>query len=236
MPRADRKSASPKRAAARRATAASRPDDRRAPADAAATGRTHAARRDEAERRLLAAAVRIVADRGIEGMTLTEVGEAAGYSRGLPAHYFGRKHDLVAAVASYIADGFATRLARTSNRPPGMASLLHSVASYLDRSAPDDAAPTRALMIALAEALTEPVLAEPMSGVTQRSVGRLRAMIRQGIERGEIRRDVDPHAQAVIILGTLRTTIAHWVIDPEHVDLVTLRDCYVSSLQRSLAA
>ncbi len=200
-----------------------------------AAGRTHAVRRDEAERRLLAAAVSIVADRGIEGMTLAEVGEVAGYSRGLPGHYFGRKSDLVVAVASHIADGFANRLAQTSTRQPGLDSVLYGVAAYFN-GALRGPANTRALLIALAEALTEPVLSDAMSGVTQRSVGRLRSMIRQGIERGEIRRDVNPQAQAVMILGTLRASVAQWTTDPERIDLNVLRDHYVAALQRSLAA
>lgn len=200
-----------------------------------AASRTHAERRDEAERRLLAAAVKIVAERGTDGMTLAEVGEAAGYSRGLPGHYFGKKSDLVAAVASHIADGFANRLAQTSNREPGLDSLLHSVASYFDGSlqAPMGG---RALQISLAEAMTEPLLEQPMSEVTQRSVRRLAVMLRKGVERGEIRKDVDCDAQAVAILGTLRGAVAMWATDPEQIDIAALRDGYLVSLKRNLAA
>jgi AcrR family transcriptional regulator len=168
-------------------------------------------------------------------MSLSEVGEAAGFSRGLPAHYFGRKSDLVAAVAEYIADGFANRLAQTSTRQPGLDALLHSVAAYFNGilEAP---ASTRALLIALAEALTEPALSKAMSEVTQRSLRRVNAMLRRGVERGEIRRSVNPQAQAVIILGTLRATIAQWAIDPDRIDIRALRECYISTLQRNLAA
>lgn len=203
--------------------------------DAEAAGRSHAERRDEAERKLLAAAVRIVAERGIDGMTLAEVGEAAGYSRGLPGHYFGKKSDLVAAVASHIADGFANRLAQTSTREPGLDSLLHSVASYFNGSlqAPMGG---RALQISLAEALTEPLLEKPMSEVTQRSVRRLASMLRQAVERGEVRHDLDCNAQAVAILGTLRGSVAMWATDPEQIDIAALRDSYLSSLKRNLAA
>lgn len=200
-----------------------------------AAGRTHAERRDEAERRLLAAAVKIVAERGIDGMTLAEVGEAAGYSRGLPGHYFGKKSDLVAAVASHIADGFANRLAQSSTREPGLDSLLHAVASYFNGSlqAPMGG---RALQISLAEALTEPLLEKPMSEVTQRSVRRLATMLRQAVERGEVRRDVDCNAQAVAILGTLRGSVAMWATDPEQIDIAALRESYLASLRRNLAA
>jgi AcrR family transcriptional regulator len=204
-------------------------------AEAVAPALSRAERRVEAERRLLAAAVQLVSDRGTEGTTLADVGEAAGYSRGLPRHYFGSKSDLIAAVASYIADGFANRLAETSTTQPGLESLLHSVRSYFDGALRTPAS-TRALLIALAEALAEPNLAEPMTKVTVRSIGRLRAMIKHGIERGEIRDDVDPAAQAVLILGTLRSSVAQWWTDQERIDLATLRDTYVASLQRSLAA
>ncbi len=66
--------------------------------------------------------------------------------------------------------------------------------------------------------------------MTVRSVGRLRAMIKQGIERGEIRDDIDPASQAVLILGTLRATVAQWWTDQERVELTALRDSYVSSI------
>lgn len=197
-------------------------------------GLTRAERRAEAERRLLAAAVTLVADRETEGTTLADVGEAAGYSRGLPGHYFGTKSDLIAAVASHISDGFANRLAQTSTRAPGLESLLHSVGSYLDGISQREGA--RALLIALAEALTEPLLNETMKPVTVRSIGRLRTMIEQGKARGEIRADVDAEAQAALILGTLRATVAQWWTDQDRIDLATLRDTYVASLQRSLAA
>lgn len=59
--------------------------------------RTQAERREEAEGKLLRAAIELLATRGYDGFTLAEVGKAAGYSRGLPAHYFGCKEELLAA-------------------------------------------------------------------------------------------------------------------------------------------
>ena len=53
--------------------------------------RTQEERREEAERRILEAATRIIGKTGVETFTLADVGEAAGYSRGLPAHYFKTK-------------------------------------------------------------------------------------------------------------------------------------------------
>ncbi|MFZ4685441.1 MAG: TetR family transcriptional regulator, partial [Hyphomonadaceae bacterium] len=58
---------------------------------------TQAARRETAERAILEAAKRIVAERGLDELTLNEAGEAAGYSRALPAHYFGTRSAMLGA-------------------------------------------------------------------------------------------------------------------------------------------
>jgi len=64
-------------------------------------------------------------------MTLADVGIAAGYSRGLPAHYFGNKTGLLEAIATHIVDGFANRLAETRGSNPVSRHLLGSIETYL---------------------------------------------------------------------------------------------------------
>ena len=66
---------------------------------AAADRQTQAARRETAERAILEAAKTIVAERGLDELTLNEAGEAAGYSRALPAHYFGTKSAMLSEIA-----------------------------------------------------------------------------------------------------------------------------------------
>jgi len=83
---------------------------------AIASGRSRAERRTEAERRLLAAAVTLVSDRGTEGRRWQMSGRRQAIVAGCRAHYFGSKSDLIVAVASYISDGFANRLAQPRRR------------------------------------------------------------------------------------------------------------------------
>jgi AcrR family transcriptional regulator len=197
--------------------------------------RSHAVRRDEAERRLLTAAAQLVADRGIDGLTLAQVGEAAGYSRGLPRHYFGKKNDLIAALARFIADAFAHNLAKASTREPGMEALLFGVESYFDGAAASGAHGSRALQVVIVEALREQALLTAMAAVTDRSVGRIAANIRRGVALGNIRPDIDVKVQAQIILATLRMATMQWMIDPEHIDIVATRDTFVANLRRALS-
>src|SRR5690348_14480384 len=60
--------------------------------------RTQQQRRAETERRVLDAAVALIAERGSRAVTLAEVGQAAGYSRGIVHAHFGSREQLLAAV------------------------------------------------------------------------------------------------------------------------------------------
>src|SRR4029077_7174927 len=60
--------------------------------------RTQRERREETERKVLAAATALIAQHGSRTLTLAAVGEAAGYSRGIACHHFGSRENLPRAV------------------------------------------------------------------------------------------------------------------------------------------
>src|ERR1043165_6903985 len=63
--------------------------------------RTQQERREEAERKVLAAATALITQHGSRALTLAAVGEAAGYSRGIVSHHFGSRENLLRAVMPY---------------------------------------------------------------------------------------------------------------------------------------
>src|SRR3954451_23225510 len=67
-------------------------------ADQPPARRTQRERREETERKVLAAATALIARHGSRGLTLAAGGEAAGYSRGIVSHHFGSRENLLRAV------------------------------------------------------------------------------------------------------------------------------------------
>jgi AcrR family transcriptional regulator len=195
--------------------------------------RSQAQRRDDAERRLLAAAVRLVGERGVERITLTEVGEAAGYSRGLPAHYFGGKEGLIVALAGHIIESFGRALERIEHHRPGLERLLGMAAFYLD-SARKEPVATRALFVLLGEGLSNQTVTERLAQLNARSAQAIETNLRAGIAAGDVRKDVDAQSQALLILAALRGAVGLWLLAPDGVDLRAVRDEFVASLRRSL--
>jgi len=197
--------------------------------------RTQAERREEAERLILVAATRLAAERGLDGFTLADAADLAGYSRGLPTHYFRSKPDLLAAIAEHIRRWFFDGLAsHIQGRRPGLDNLIAAIDFYFDACGTD-----RSMMVALhtvlSGALHRPPLASSIAQFNRDSAALTEASLRAGISNGEIRPDIDAKAWSVLILTSVRGIIAQWLVDPDHVDLPTLRDNLVASLKRNFA-
>jgi AcrR family transcriptional regulator len=201
---------------------------------AAPRTRTQVQRRDEARRRIVNAAVAIVARRGLDELTLAEAGEAAGYSRGLAGHYFGSKDDLVSQIAEQIVARYGAGLKKSQVARGGLAGVLSTVLHYLE-SARAEPTTVRALHTVLGAAIGKPALAPAIAKLNRDVVAGLARQIEIGIEKDEIRRDVDATAQATLILAGLRGVVAQWLVDPKGVDLTRTGKAFVASLKRGLA-
>jgi AcrR family transcriptional regulator len=167
--------------------------------DAAAMTRTQAERRAEAERKLLDAAMELVAERGVRAVTLAAVGERAGYSRGLVTHHFGSRQGLLDALTRDLQNRF--QMPETDQR--GLARLLVIVDAYLaDIQA--RALNSRVFLVLWAEALTsEPELREAFASRD----ARFRATLAECLqEADDLRPDIDPDALAHLLVGLLRGT------------------------------
>lgn len=194
--------------------------------------RPQAERRDEAERRLLDAAVEIVARRGASRMTLAEVGEAAGYSRGLPGHHFGNKAGLLRAVAAQIHRRFAAQLRSAPSRKPGLDALRGWVNVYFNRK---DWVTTRALLVLMTEGfMDDGEMRQDMASYGRRIREELEREIRIGMESGEIRPDAQPGADAALLIGAMRGVLLQWLLD-EEIDLIMVRDRLLTLIDRFLA-
>ncbi len=196
---------------------------------------TQAERRETAERAILEAAVSIVAERGVDELTLNAAGEAAGYSRALPTHYFGTKGALLQALADHIV---ATYNERVRSAPLGehpVERLCDLVAFSIDDAIRDPTS-VRAYQSIIAAGLNHPELRLVVDRMTRQSIDDLAAVVREGRDNGQIRADARPDAEASVILASLRGVLFQWLIIPDHVELLRVRDSLVASIRRSLAA
>ncbi len=198
--------------------------------------RTHAERREEAERRLLDSALAIVAQRGSVRMTLAEVGQAAGYSRGLAAHRFGSKAGLVQALAGYIGEQFGQQRARGAALQPGLDAIIGNIRFYFGRRGAAWLS-SRALLVMMNEACIEaqPELRPVVAAYNRSALAWFEQHIATGIAQGEIAPHNDPGITAVILLGAMRGVMLQWLVDPA-VPITRVRDRLLQVVQQVLQA
>jgi len=200
-----------------------------------AVRQTQAERREKAELAILAAALGIIADRGIDELTLAEAGVAAGYSRALPAHYFESKDAALVALCNFVVERYLGRVQRQVAGREGLEGFLDRLGHYFDDGRKDPRV-LRAFHAILGAAPGKPELAKSISRLAEASKATFAVFLRQGIARGEIRADVIPEVEAVWILASLRGIMGQWLYDESKTPLTEVRDAFITSVRRALQA
>jgi AcrR family transcriptional regulator len=185
---------------------------------------TQAERRRLSEGRIINAALEVIAERGVSRMTLAEVGERAGYSRGLPAHLFGTKSNLLCECMRRMdADHWMNRLPEVGPAA-GLKDLEAAVKRWF-HELETRVAFTRAYYALIQEANCEgvndhwPELCAVVREVVTGGQARYADYIRAAQARGEARAGLDPDMEAAILHTTMRGVGLQWLIRPDSVDL-----------------
>lgn len=219
----------------RSAPATSPPARRPAAAKSRPPAAPRTQRRSESEQRLVDAALKVLARKGWVGMTLAEVGEAAGVSRGLASHHFGNKAGLLRALTLQINKSFEEAMQALPPSKPGLEAVLNYVSVYLGRK-DRKWTNTRTLLLLMAEALIEgSENAEVLAGYMKRMFDYLEENIRVGIEAGEIHRDVSPRLGAETVIGTLRGVMLQRLVEGKRLDMSAMHDHLLQMFRRAFA-
>lgn len=194
--------------------------------------KSHVERREVAEDALLRAAIALISKKGAKQTTLADVGEAAGYSSGITAHYFKTKDRLLRATTEYIHESYVQSLA-SKGREHGL-STIEGMIEIACRAPATDAA--RAALIMQKEAFhSSSEINEIFKHYNHVAVGRIRSELEIAIKNGEIRSDIDTNLQSAILLCLIRGVRLQWLLAPEEVNLSKMKSELLKFVRGSLA-
>ncbi len=185
--------------------------------------RTQEERRDEAERRLIEAAAAMVSEAGPARITLANVGERAGYSRGLASHHFGSKGALMQRLVESVTHQFREALFDQQQRGDVLGELGALIDTYFDVMS--DLQPiNRARLVLWADAVANPSddVRPAMVNADQEFREEIEKRLRQAISTGQAPETVNAHGLATVIIAMLRGAALQSLID-DHVDLAAAR-------------
>lgn len=180
---------------------------------------TQAERTALSDSRMYNAAIKLICETGTHNTTLKDIGERAGYSRGLASHRFGSKDNLFANLISNFNIRWAAQLQRRLDGQSGLSAIftgLESVEDFLI----EESDYMRAMYILWYESIGS------HSELRQRLIENHRAYrrdvsgwVRMGQEEKTISRHIDPDRYAVQYCSFIFGTIYQWLVAPETIDV-----------------
>jgi AcrR family transcriptional regulator len=196
---------------------------------------TQAERTAASDRAMLAAAIDLIIEKGIEKTTLVAIGEKAGYSRGLATYRFGSKAALFDAVCKsisrrwldYLREGVGDRIGIEA-----MSAAMDAFFTFISDS-PKDA---QVLQILYGGAASPGSQYRSTSvSIHQRQQDDVAEWVRAGQTQGSIREDIDPKSVAAQYIAYISGMTYLWVLNPESIDFRKANDDMMTHFKLSLA-
>lgn len=197
------------------------------------TRRTQAQRRAESRTKLMLAAAELIAEQGLGGVTLAEVGERAGYSRGIANHHFGTKAALIAELVDRVEREFIEATAPALRLQVSVDELLEITSVFVSMLA-DLPSVHRAFLVLWATAVADEELRPRMAGSDEAFRNTVVEIVERGQSNGEIDSTIGASGFAVAFLGQLRGVALQFLLAPESIDLGAVRQGMEQSLRRTL--
>lgn len=198
--------------------------------------RTQAERSALSDARMLDAAVQLIVERGTAGTTLKDVGERAGYSRGLASARFGSKAALFSFIVRAVGEEWLEALREAVRDKSGLAAICAATDAHY-RHVRDGAERIRAFYCLWFDSIgPDADLKVVIANVHERRQRDVEAWIRQGIADGSVRADVDVTAVARQFCAAIIGIVYQWLVAPGALRLIEdLHTGLKQQMQRALA-
>ncbi len=187
------------------------------PQNAGGSRRTQAERRIVAKDGLLGAAAELFAAQGVAETSLAQIGERAGYSRGLANHHFGSKSELIERLAERVQTSFTDSL-EISESDNARETILRIVRAYVGHSEVLSSE-LRALFVMWGASFPSESSVIGFADADARTRATLATWIERGQADGSVSPDVQPAAAAAALTGMLRGVVAQCLVDPAAFDV-----------------
>ena len=194
--------------------------------------RTQAERTALSDQRMLDAAVELICTRGAAGTTLKDVGEHAGYSRGLASYRFGNKSGLFAFILRAIGESWLHELRHSVADKSGTAAIEAATDAHYEFIAADQHH-IRAFYTLWFDSIgPDEELKRLVANIHERRRRDVEEWITRGIEQKNIEQSVDVAGIADQFCGGIIGLVYQWLVDPD--DKKRLRQLHDTLKQQTL--
>ena len=165
-------------------------------------------RQADRRRQILAAAVKVFADKGFHASRVGDIAEEAGIAYGLVYHYFGSKEELLETIFRTTWTEMLARVREVEEARIPAAEAVRQVTALILRTWRRDPDLVRVLV---REVTRNQHVQREIEEISH-AMEALQRIVRGGQETGEFRSDLDPRLAAAVFYGALEEVLTGWVM------------------------
>ncbi|MEH6516315.1 MAG: TetR/AcrR family transcriptional regulator [Halioglobus sp.] len=202
---------------------------------AKSTRRTQAERTALSDQRMLEVAIKLINERGTQKTTLKEIGELAGYSRGLANYRFGSKDGLMRELFTQFDERWKNHIENYIEQKSGIAAVL-AAADALRDFLKVESEYMRAMYTLWYESLgKESEIRNSLAGHHEVYRKDATRWIEDGIASGEIDPKISPKQFAVQYCAFIFGLVYQWLVNAKALDLDAIFDDYEANITKLLS-
>lgn len=168
---------------------------------------------------IIHAALALIAESGIQGMTIKNLARRIGFSESAVYRHYENKVGILLAILEYFDQNFEQLFASVLQSDTSVPEKLEAL--FMNLFGIFKSTPSLVSVIFSEEFFrNEDILYQKVSGVMNQNLRRLTDFMEQGQATGEIRQDVQATLLATIILGSVRLQVKQWQIMGYTTDIV----------------
>lgn len=196
--------------------------------------KTQAERTALSDQRMYDSAIALINERGTQKTTLKDIGENAGYSRGLANYRFGSKDGLMQELFSRFDVRWKEHLGNYVEGKTGIAGVI-AAANALRNFLKLESDYMRAMYVLWYECLGhDSQMRNSLAGHHDIYRKDAKKWIEEGMEAGEIRADINPEQFAFQYCAFIFGTIYQWLVNAPAMNLDAIFDDYERTTTRLL--
>jgi AcrR family transcriptional regulator len=195
--------------------------------------RTQVERRAASERKLLVATAELIVERGLNNVSLVEIGYRAGYSHALVNHLFGSKAALIERLNEVVEERYQARWEQAVAERGGMDGLSAFIETYLRAVTGADAV-DRVHVVLWAESIAGTPDLRPSRAAWDRSFrAGVANLVTQAAADSAL---VDAEAAAFVIVGLVRGAAMQLIVEPAAMSVPAAIATIKAAVSRVLSA
>jgi AcrR family transcriptional regulator len=188
----------------------------------------------ERQKEIIEASIRLIADGGIQELTIKNISRAIGISEPALYRHFDNKLAILQGLLDFFADGSRAVFERVAGSEQPALEKVHAVlTAHFDQFA--KVPPLSAVLFSEEIFQNDGILAGKVLEIMDTGQSFLLKIVRQGMVTGELRGDLPAEHLVVIIMGALRLTVTKWRLLKYGFDLRREGDTLWGSLRAILS-